>query len=70
MGNLEPAEYPEPFYIFVKQASVVTWNNFNITGQFCSAAFAAASDPAKVNDYQNGTLDFLPFVPNPTVEVS
>jgi hypothetical protein len=67
MGNLEPAKYPDPFYIFVKQANFMTWHNFNL-GQFCSSAFAeATNDPTKVDDYLNGRLEVLPFVPNPAL---
>jgi len=65
MPNLDPESYPDPFYIFVDQANATTYNNFNTTGQFCSAAMAAAGDPATWADYADGRFDFLPFIPNP-----
>jgi hypothetical protein len=40
------ADYPDPLYIFVNQANFITWNNYNLTGQFCSSAMAAAVDPS------------------------
>lgn len=53
MPNLDPADYPDPFFIFVDHASPTTWHNFNLTGRFCAALAAGTPD------------DFLMFVPNP-----
>jgi hypothetical protein len=65
MGNLDPASYPSSFFIFVNQASPVTYNNFNRTGQFCSAGFTAAKDSQDaLARYKAGTLDMLPFERN------
>lgn len=64
MPNVDLASYPDPFYIFVDHASPMTWHNFNLTGRFCSAAVAAASDPATLNDTWPRSSTSLPFVPS------
>jgi hypothetical protein len=51
--NLDPGAYPDPFFIFVNQAAPMTWNNFNLTGTFCSVSATGSPD------------DYLMFVPNP-----
>jgi len=64
VNNLDPAQYPTSFFIFVNQASATTYNNFNRTGQFCSAGMAAAPAPADWPNLQAGKFDFLPLLPN------
>lgn len=53
MPNLDPADYPDPFFIFVNEASPMTWHNFNLTGSFSSSPRTGSPD------------DFLMFIPNP-----
>jgi hypothetical protein len=53
VANLDPADYPDPFFIFVNQASPMTWHNLKLTGSFSSAPRTGSPD------------DFLMFIPNP-----
>jgi hypothetical protein len=53
MPNLDPSDYPDPFFIFVGQSNPMTWNNFSLNGAFFSAQGTGSPD------------DFLPFIPNP-----
>jgi len=64
MGNLDRNQVPETFYVFVNQANTMTWNNFNLTGQFLSSSFVAATEPSTAQDYAEGRLEILPFVRN------
>jgi hypothetical protein len=53
MPNLDPADYPDPSFIFVGQTNPMTWHNFALNGAFFSAQGTGSPD------------DFLPFIPNP-----
>ena len=64
MPNLDRDHYPDTFFVFVNDSLVGTWNNFHLTGQFCSAASGAAADEKLARAYDNNELDFLPFLPN------
>jgi hypothetical protein len=57
---------PEYFYVFVDMDNMLTNNNLCITKGFSSSAISIP-DPKIINDYLNGTLDYLPFVPNPNI---
>jgi hypothetical protein len=52
VSNLDPTDYPDPFFIFVNHASPTTLHNFNINGAFFSTPSTGSPD------------DFLPFIPN------
>ncbi len=64
MGNLAKEEWPPSFFVFVNQLSPMTWNNFNVTGHFASAAVAATTDEELAAAYEAYQFDFLPFLPN------
>jgi hypothetical protein len=51
--NLDPLDYPDPFFIFVNQASPMTWHNLNITRTLFSSPETGSPD------------DYLMFIPNP-----
>lgn len=53
MANLDPAHYPDPFFIFVDQANWLTAHNLNVSGALFSTPSTGSAH------------DFRPFIPNP-----
>jgi hypothetical protein len=62
---------PEWVYVFVNPQSPMAVMNLRITGRYVSSALADVEiDPQFAAAYRDGTADFLPFVPNPSVSTS
>jgi hypothetical protein len=58
---------PEWLYVFVDPTNSMAVMNLTITGRYSSSVLAALDDKSFAQAYANGTADFLPFVPNPSV---
>jgi len=58
---------PEYFYVFVDMDNMITNHNLTITKCLSSSIIGGLSDLEIFNSYMNGTIDYLPFIPNPNV---
>jgi hypothetical protein len=56
---------PEYFYVFVDLDNIITNHNLNTTKCLSSSVIGGLSFPEIFNSYMNGTIDYLPFIPNP-----
>ena len=57
----------EWLYVFVDPTNSMAVMNLTITGRYSSSVLAALDDKSFAQAYANGTADFLPVVPNPSV---
>jgi len=55
---------PEIFYIFVSQTNLMAQHNLKFTKQFSSGTVFDWSNPEFVERYNNGAVDYLPFIIN------
>jgi hypothetical protein len=55
---------PEVFYIFVSQTNLLAQHNLKFTKQFSSGTVFDWGTPEFVERYNNGTVDYLPFIIN------
>lgn len=63
-------EVPEKFYIFVNQLSPITYNNYNVTKTFVSAAYSQCSmEDGFFKKYIRGDVNYLPFVPSQNADL-
>lgn len=60
---------PEAFYVFVNMDNLVTKHNLEVTKSFSSGAFGQLSMGDFTQKYLDGTVDYLPFIPNPNKDV-
>lgn len=60
---------PDIFYVFVDMNNVMTKHNLEVTKGFSSGAFGQLGFDDFVNKYLKGTIDYLPFTPNPNTDV-
>jgi len=67
MDLVEHQQPPAWVYVFVNQSNPMAVMNLDITGQFSSPVLAAMEEPGFAASYADGTADFLPFTPNPTI---
>jgi hypothetical protein len=56
---------PEYFYVFVDFDNYITNHNLNTTKCLSSSVIGGLSISEIFNSYINGTIDYLPFIPNP-----
>lgn len=62
-------DLPEEFYVFVNLLNPITKHNFEITKGFSSAVLGEVlAQPILLKKYLNGTLNYLPFVPNSNID--
>src|SRR5262245_32700694 len=63
-------ETPDIFYVFVNLNSFITKNNYENSKTFNSAVFANLSiDGQLLEKYLRGTINYLPFIPNPNSDL-
>jgi hypothetical protein len=60
-------DLPECFYVFVDMNNMITNHNLHFTKSLLSSIIDGLSIPEILNGYLNGTIDYLPFIPNPNM---
>jgi len=61
---------PETFYIFTNMGDWLTKHNLDFTKGFTSGSIGEiAANPELMKKYIDGTLDYMPYVPNANVDV-
>ncbi len=60
---------PEVFYVFVNMNSLLTKHNLEFTKGFSSGAFGQLGIGDFAKKYLEGTVDYLPFIPNPDKDI-
>ena len=62
-------DIPQDFFVFVNFKNVVTEHNLRVTKTFTSGAFAQLHMIDFAKKYIANTIDYLPFIPNPSPDV-
>lgn len=62
-------QIPDEFYIFVNASNPITLHNLKFTKGFSSGAFSQLQMNNFIEKYLSGTIDYLPFIPNPNTDV-
>ncbi len=60
---------PDTFYVFVNMNNIMTKHNLEVTKGFTSGAFGQLIFDDFAIKYLDGTVDYLPFIPNPNKDV-
>lgn len=61
---------PESFFVFVNMGNPITKHNIQVTHGITSGSIGEIAANEKLQDkYENGTIDYIPYVPNGSVDV-
>lgn len=67
---LSKDEILERFYIFVNQLNPITYNNYNVTKTFVSAAYSQCGmEEDFLRRYIQGDINYLPFTPSQNTDL-